>query len=266
MTRNMIFAFALICIGLGQSAYAQPESEKQQCSDSIVNLVGKRFGISDFSYPREGMYPSAQNGGVITAGACKVWPKNNAITIAAFAFDDEGSENGKSLIVTMVDSLKGKVVASYKAVGLDVAEGGLRIDTARYDLAPGVRAIGLDVTEKSSPNCGDGGAGAARTLYIQNGNQIRPILEGLYMSYWSFVQGGSNCASGDTESVTEDFSYSIGIDNTTTNGYANLLITATSSYSSGDKSMRKPFHYELHYNGKKYPIDGMEKEFWKWRM
>ncbi len=269
MVKNTTFAFVFICFSFVQSVHAHPDSDKQRCSEPIVNLVGRHFNISDFSYPRDGMYPSAENGGVITAGACKVWPKNNAITIAAFAYDDDSEINGKSLVVVMVDNRKNKIISAYKGAQIDfagfyVAQDGLQIDTARYDLAPGIRAIGLDVTETYNPNCGDGGAGPARTLFVQDGGMIRPVLENFYTSTWSLVQG-NKCGAGDEEIVSEYLSYSIEISKAATNGYANLIITATLSYDNGDKPKQKPFQYELHYDGNRYQNSGGGTEFANWQ-
>jgi hypothetical protein len=270
MARNIVSALALICVGLVQSVYAQPDSEIQRCNESIVSLVGKHFGISDFSFPRHGMYPSAENGGVITAGACKVWPKNTAVTIAAFAYEDEYEANGKSLAVALIDNNKGEIVATYKGAQMDsagfgVAQDGLRIDTARYDLAKGVRAFGLDITESYNANCGDGGVGPARTLFIQEGNTIRPILENFSTYGWSYVQGGNaRCGANDEEVINQYISYSLGISKTQTNGYANLIITASLSYDDGEKPKLGPFTYELRYDGNKYQNNGGGVEFSKW--
>jgi hypothetical protein len=258
--RNTASIAAVICFGLSQSAYAQSDSGQQRCSKSIVSLVGQHIGIGDFSFPRSGASPSVENGGVITAGACKVWPINRAVTIAAFAYDDESDVNGTSLVIALVDNIKGKVISTYKGgqmdfAGFGVAEDGLRLDTARYDLAPGVRSFGVDVTERYNPNCGDGGVGSMRTLFVQDGATIRPVLEQFITSSWRFVKGGNpRCLGAEAakETVTEDTSYSISISHAATKGYANLLITEASSYSNGDQSKQKSSQYELRYDGVKY--------------
>lgn len=260
MIRVSVFAIVIMCFGLSQSSYAQsdPSEKNQRCSQSILRLVGKHFDVSDF-----------ENGGVITAEACKVWPKNSAITITAFAYEDASGINGKSLVIAMIDNTKGKIIATYKGAQITsgdsgIAENGLQLDTARYDVAPGIRAFGLDITESYRANCGDGGYGPARTLFVQDGKEIRPILINFFVSTWRFIKGGNpGCVSPGAaeETVTEDISYSIGIGNATTHGYANLLITAVSSIST-----KKPFKYELHYDGEKYEISSpqLDLELSKW--
>lgn len=269
MIRNVAFTAALICSGIGLPAYGQADSEKNRCDKSIVNLVGKYLNVSDFSYPRDHMYPSAENGGVITAGVCKVLPKDHSKTIGIFAYDDEGVEYGKRLIVVLADIQRMEIVAIYRGAitedaAMTVGSNSFKIDTARYDIAPGIRAFGLDVTSSYSQGCGDGGLGPVRTLFIQEGKVIRPVLEYFYISSWRFIKGGPSCVGGEGEIVTEGISYSIGIGKTTTNGFSDLLITATSSLSK-----RSPFQYNLRYNGKKYPTSsglnggGVELDKWK---
>lgn len=261
--RHTIFNFVLVSFVLSQSIYAQADSDrkKQRCSDAIVKLVGKHLGISDFSY----------TSGVIVAGACKIWPKDNSKTIAIFAYD-AGVEYEKQLIVVLVDALKGSVVATYKGAiqedaTMTVGVDSFRIDTARYDLAPGVRAFGLDVTTSYSQGCVEGGLGPVRTLFIQDGKEIRPVIENFYISSWRYVQGGPSCAEGENV-VIEDITYSIGIGNVATNGYANLKITAISSYSDAAKTKRNSYEYEVHYDGNKYPtslFNGAGTELDNWR-
>lgn len=256
--RQTILNFVLFTFALCHSVYAQADSEqkKQDCSDTMVKLVGKHLGISDFLHTSD----------VIAAEACKVWPKDNSKTIAIFAYD-AGVEDEKQLIVVLVDTLKERIVATYEGTiqedaAMTVGPGSFRIDTARYDLAPGVRAFGLDVTTSYRQGCVDGGLGPARTLFVQDGKEIRPILENFYISSWSYVQGGPSCAEGKNV-VIEEITYSIGIGNKTTNGYANLKITA---YSAA-KTKRKSFQYELRYDGKQYPTSlfnggGTELDNW----
>lgn len=276
MLRNIAFIVSLIFFIHNQSSYAEtnPEKKSQHCSQSILHLVGEHFGLNDFSYPKEGMYASTENGGVITAGVCQEWPKDISKTISIFAYDDTDTQENdeKQLIVALVDNIQGTVIATYKGViqqdaAMTVGENSFWIDTARYDVAPGVRAFGLDVTTSYSQGCVDGGLGPVLTLFIQEGKEIKPILENFYRSTWSFVTGGPSCATQE-EIITENITYFIGISKTTTNGYADLLINAVSSLSNGVKSKRKPFQYKLRYDGEKYPTSlfngaGVELDRWQ---
>ena len=264
MLRHVYFLMALILFGLGQSAYAQ--SSPQPCGESIVNLVVKHLAATT---PKDIIQPEA-----IVASACKVWPKNNSITISAFAYRSGLYPEGpdlpklKGLILVLIDNQNSQIIAAYRdsieeGADMIVAENSLRIDTARYDLAPSVRAFGLDVVSGSNPYIHIY-SGPMRTLFIQDGKSIRPMTT-FDINPSSLIQGCDPASSyanpceeseeKEGETVIENISYGIGISKAVTNGYANLLITATISYSSGEKPREKPFQYELHYDGKKYLAD-----------
>jgi hypothetical protein len=283
MIRAKLCTVALIVLGFTPSAYAQAE---QNCSDAVVNTVGKHFDISNFSYLKDSTSPNIGNGGVIIAGACKVSPIDKSITIAAFAYDediedgkplDDDIEGEKPLVVALVDTQKGQVISAYtdsinEDATMRVADYSLSIDTARYVLAPGVRAFGINIVSGSHPHyCTNGDEGGNRALFVQDGKTLKPILERLTMSYWTYLKGGDSRCMSDTDPaialdpIIESFNLNIGIGKATTNGYANLLITVISSYDNGTESKRRPFHYELRYDGETYPTDEMLNALYAWQ-
>lgn len=253
----LIVAMACFCLCPSARGQTGPAAAKEICSQPTLDLLGKHFGVSDLSYPERATSADAQNRGVIVAGACKAWPNDKSQTIAIVAYD-AGVQYEKGLLVALVDTSRAEVLASYRAAmqedaSMTVGADSLRIDTARYDLAPGVRAFGFDATTSFSQGCVDGGLGPIRTLFVRDGKTIRPVLEWFYLSTWTFVEGGPSCASGDREIVTETISYAIGVGKATSKGFANLRITATSSFSNGARPTRKPIQYELQYDGANYP-------------
>jgi hypothetical protein len=252
-----VLATASFCLCQSICAQTGPAGAQQICSPSTLDLLGKHFGISDLSYPQSARTSDAENRGVIVAGACKAWPNDKSQTIAIVAYD-AGVEHEKALLVALVDTSRAVVLASYRGAmqedaAMTVGADSFWIDTARYDLAPGVRAFGFDATTSYSQGCVDGGLGPIRTLFVRDGKAIRPVLEGFYMSTWTFVEGGPSCASGDREIVTETIAYAIGVGKAARKGLSNLRITATSSFSNGAKPTRKPLQYDLQYDGEKYP-------------
>ena len=198
---------------------------------------------------------------VLVAAACKVNPVNHSQTFIAVAYD-AGEEYEKNLIIAMVDSTH-KVVADYQGhidedAVTQMDSGSLWIDTAAYVLAPGVRAFGLDVTSGYTPNCGDGGTGAERSLYVQSRKHIRPVLEGLTMSSWQFIKRRQDrCnsqAAPDSPSVIEHSILTLSVGEGSSHGYRDLRVDVTSRRDGG-KSPNKPArHYTMHYDGKKYPV------------
>jgi hypothetical protein len=165
-------------------AAADGSAGKQQCSASTVALVGSHFGVPELSFPREGMYPSAENGGTVISAACKAWPVGKSRTIAAIAHD-AGVQYEKRLLVALVEPTTGTVLAAYAGsiqedAAMTVATSTLRIDTARYDLAPGVRAFGIDASPGYLPGCVEGGLGPVRTLFIQEERRYDRFFQAYY--------------------------------------------------------------------------------------
>jgi hypothetical protein len=267
---TQLFLFADLCHANSEHEMYVGAQKEQICGAPTIEIVGRFLNINEFKVPPNGDYPNQV--AIITAAACKTNPANKKITIAAIAYESK-KEYIKALVIALVDNVRGKVISSYSGeIGEDAAmrieSGSLWIDTAPYNLRNDVRAFGLDVTSGYIPNCGDGGMGAVRTLYVQEGKKIRPVLEDLTMSYWSFIQvGQSRCTGADApeESIIENFDLSMSVRNTKTNGYKDLSVIAVSSRDDGKKTNRKPFHFNLLYDGKQYRTEEMQKAFWKWR-
>jgi hypothetical protein len=193
------------------------------------------------------------------------------MTIAAIAYESD-VDYIKKFVVALVDERRRKVLSSLQSeIGEDsamsVRSGSLWIDTAPYRLTDRVRAFGVDVTSGYVPNCGDGGSGADRTLYVQEGKVLRAILT-LTMSYWRFVKGGNpRCmpiAQELPETVIENVGLMIGLDRTQTNGYRDLVVTASSSRDDGKPTGKGVFRHKLQYDGRQYPTQQMLDQFYKW--
>ncbi|HSD37307.1 MAG TPA: hypothetical protein VLC92_07340 [Rhodocyclaceae bacterium] len=265
----LVFAFVSLLVTQAAHARPTPSDDALRCSQSALTLLGKLVRVGRFVYPGDAITSNGQNNVEVAAATCKAWASDKSKAIAVLAYD-AGIEYEKRLLVALVDTSKLEIVSSYQGVieedaSLTVGPDSFRIDTARYDLAPGVRAFGFDTATSFNQGCVDGGFGPARTLFVQDGKTLRPILEGFYISSWRFIKGGPSCAQGNREIVTEDVSFAIGITKSTTNGYANLRITSTSSYSNGERLKRKPLLYEPRYNGMNYPTDAFNRDIEKRR-
>ena len=279
--KKTIITVAGLCLGLSQAVHAQPNDGQNnlRCSNAITRAVGKRIGFDKFIY-------TTTNSGRIIADVCRVWPKNNSITLAAFVW--WSSVDTTQVIVAMIDNRSGEVMASetHSEVYPHIPQIGqaglynLSLDTARYDIAPGVRAFGLDVrsVQQAKSYCGDDAIEKVRTLFIQDGDKIRPILTKLTMSYRHYLQGDPRCVGEKTtapppKKIIEDIHLTIALGKAVTNGYANLLITAASATDDRTRPKRKPFQYALAYHsityqGREvgsYPTDEMGIAFDTWR-
>ncbi|MBK6598062.1 MAG: hypothetical protein IPG25_09320 [Proteobacteria bacterium] len=254
--RTILLSIALVSQAVNaatlQDSLSGNETE-QVCSTTTMSIVGRFLGVKAFNQE------VGESVSLIKAAACKKSPENQRITIAAFAYDI-GKEDAKAIVVTLVDESARKVVASFRSeVGEDAAmrvdTNSLRIDTAAYNLAPGVRAFGMDLTSGYNPNCGGGGTGAERTLYVQEGKQLRPIF-GLTMSSWNYTKGDSPRCTSDAESaeyaVIEYTDFSIGVAGTHTNGYRDLTISAITYNDSEEKPKTGSVLYRVRYDGREY--------------
>ena len=239
---------------------------EQICSDKTLRAVGRFLGIEEFDVPRPPDFV-----GNVTAAACKSNPGKPGTVIAAVAYK-AGQDDTKALVIALLRESDEKVMAHHRRdIGEDAAmrvdSGSLWIDTAAYTLSAGVRAFGLDITSGYIPHCGDGGSGAERTLYVQEGNELRPIF-GLTMSYWRFLRGGNpRCGASDPEletTVIATTSLTISLSGTSTKGYRDLVVTARASVDGKVPIRKKPFRYVVRYDGREYRSAGLVNSFDKW--
>ena len=259
---KMRFVYSMLLISLfmvfnSSRVYAFDET-KQPCASSIIELVGKHIAVNNFKSR------DADNGGVVIAMDCKTLPTDSSKQIAIFAYD-AAIEYEKNFVVAIIDKSKLKVDSIYKDkiqedASLTLGGSSLQIDTARYQIAKGIRAFGVDIDTVFRQGCVEGGFGSERRLYAPNHNEIKPILEGFYISSWSYTKGGVACNGGMGDQSTEYFSYSIAVGNKSSKGMKNLQIIGKSS----DRK-RRPFTYMLRYDGDKYPTDGLQESLSKWR-
>lgn len=234
----------------------------QKCSATQLQQLGAQLGLARFTQSEPG---------VVVSAACKVWPKDTSKAIVAVAYATK-EEDKKGFVVAVTDVATGKLVNLHREMvqedaAMEFRESSLRIDTARYDLAPGVRAFAVDM-ENGGPgsSCPDGGQGPMRSLYVQQGEKLQKVLDGLDMAPWHFVSGGPSMCVGDKEvTVVEEFPASIDMASNATNGFADLNVTRQSKLDNGAKSKRKAFQYTLKFNGKQYQTEAMDKAYWTWR-
>jgi hypothetical protein len=201
----------------------------------------------------------------MVAGKCKVWSYDKSKTIAAFSYGHDISDTAQvNLVVALIDTHKNVIdaISNFEGFlqGVDAVyhtASSLSIDTARYDLAPGIRAFGINnYSENPYSQLHDGGSGANRTLFVEDGKQIKSIFN-ITLSNWHYVQVGYYCNSEEatTEKIEIDNSdFTIGMSKTITNGYANLIITevATTTDCDGKILKKKSSQNEVTYDGKAY--------------
>jgi hypothetical protein len=133
----------------------------------------------------------------------------------------------------------------------------LRLDTARYDLAKGVRAIGVVMHSAArGPSCPDFYSNQALTLLVREGRGLRPVLQrDLYA--WQRVKG-EPCSVGKGDVITEVANLSLSMAPQVHAGYADIVLTAnvsTAESLAGSDTMTertRRARQVLRYNGQRY--------------
>ena len=121
---------------------------------------------------------------------CKVWPavQNQAIAVKSTYLADAGGDDDAGVFdldLSIVNASTYNPIATYRKPGAYNSDAvrfdDLRIDTARYRLAPEVRAFGLRSKFAHSSHA----IPYEKTdlaLYVREGNELRPVLEGLVVA------------------------------------------------------------------------------------
>lgn len=204
--------------------------------------------------------------GIRGYSACKDWPAFDGQTItasSAFTVDPKYPDSYVGMFdlnLAVVDSASAKVLASFRqaeafssdAIRLDE----VAIDTARYTLAPQVRAFGVRASYRGSSRLNPGD-GVTLSLFVREGKRLRPVMEKLE----TYVYGGEwdgSCA-GDRYEITR----TVSIGKNSSHGYADLIIRTVTMSTHGEgegdecqiaSTTAKPELTTLRYDGKRYVL------------
>ncbi len=209
------------------------------------------------------------------AQTCKPWPYDPSIRLAAIAFASdatiEAGERNLELRVAMLDARTAQVVALYtqdmgEDAGFELAADSLRLDTARYDLAQGVRAVGVVVHSVArGPSCPDFDSNDALTLLVREGRRLRPVLQ-QDLTVWRRVEG-EPCNWGATGVVTERGTLTLSMDAPVHAGYADIaltanLVTSTTVKDAEDIERTHRQRQVLRYDGTQYVPVSRSDDSW----
>jgi hypothetical protein len=215
------------------------------CSEQAQELAGSFLQANAKRRGSEDDRPAVSS-------ACKPWPGKEPYTLAVFVYEGI-AQDSRRILVTLLDQARSVVVASYWATvpsdAIETYSEGIRIDTGRYQVQPGLRAFGVDFNT-SEPRYQYGGYGPMRTLFVREGKTIRPILSGMAIASWRLLNDPweKGAEEDGAEPEIERFSSTIAIAATRSKGYADLLVTRKS-----DQPGAKPTTQLLHYDGRQYP-------------
>lgn len=210
---------------------------------------------------------AAEQGGNIVSEACKPWPDNPRMTVAAIAFD-EGVQYEKQLVVALLETRSGRVASHYRNAIVEdatteVGAGSLTLDTARYRLSPSLRAFGYRFRSTArGASCGEANWNDELTLLVPEGSRLRPVFS-LALFQQRSLKG---CLSVQSQgAVWQDAVLTLEMEKPSSNGFHDIRVTASvTTTTNGDAAAPSPAsaeHHVFRYDGKVYQ-PGPEKPWW----
>ncbi|WP_394005021.1 hypothetical protein ACF3M1_07900 [Luteimonas sp. WGS1318] len=212
----------------------------------------------------------------IVSQACRIWPFDPTLELAAVAYpssaDDRMGERALRLVVAVLDAKDARVLSTHQIdLGEDaafaLAEDGILLDTARYDLARGIRAFGVVLRSSApGPSCPDGRANDEMTLYVRDSERLRPVFTS-HLDFWARVEGEPCSWARGQRLVTEEARFTIEVQPTVHHGFADLRVqanvtrTETVTGSDREQSSQRRDSRVLRYDGLRYDARPLQNGF-----
>ena len=199
--------------------------------------------------------------GEVADASCKPWPGSKFIA-AVMAFERGESPNARWTGVLALLDAKTLGVKHSRRFEIEedavtrVGRGSLRLDTANYALAPGVRALGLRYDNFGpGPSAADGSHSDELTLFVPEGRGLRPVL-GMSMALARALTG---CLRSCPHAIVETASFTLAIGPRGPSGWNDLHVTATVERDGpeDDKTIDRTRHRHLQvyrYGGGQYKL------------
>lgn len=140
------------------------------------------------------------------------------------------------------------------------SRGSLVIDTARYDLKKGVRAIGIRMDIENSGCAWDSTSSNALWLFVERGAMLQPVLSAfdMYRSERQFFEGCVCCSDKQNRGAVHDAFLTLSIASTSNNGYRDLALRATlstSAYNLPEINDKFAPAGLMKFDGQRYQVD-----------
>ena len=195
---------------------------------------------------------------------CNVWPAfpSQAISVKSTYLADAGGDDAGAfdLDLAILNASDARPIATYRKPGAYNSDAvrleDVRIDTARYRLTPDVRAFGLRSKFSHSSHA----IPYEKTdlaLYVREGNELRPVLEGLV------VAKSNGEFMNDCEGYTKTIRRTVEIGPSSHHGLADLIVTTNGNKmkntQSGKECLSKTTRLKqkqitLTYDGQQYIV------------
>lgn len=253
--KSFVLTAALAALPLFSAAHA---AEPTNCDATALAIAARFAGFSDFS---------VDNRERVVAATCKAAPGQPGVELAAFAYSTQPVgkpmpvDDAKELAVLLIDRAHNRVLASFEQrIDEDaltrIDESSLSLDSARYLLAPGVRAFGLRFhSAAGGVSCADHTFDQLLTLFVPSGAVLQPVAR-LNLSVERALSGCVGAALPGY--VVEPAVLTIAIAPTRSHGYADLIVRAKIvPFGSGAANSVPPPRTEartLRYDGHRYVV------------
>ncbi len=160
--------------------------------------------------------------------ACKAWPANPQLTLAAMTLPHDDESGAVDLEVLVADSASGTIVAHRyqpNAITDDAIRfSDIALDTARYQLTPAIRAFGVRVSHEGASRPNPYGE-TSLSLYVLEGDTLRPVLDSIAVDH-ATGEWNMRC-EGSYDSTTR----TIAMGPAGRDGYASLKIAEKTVHS-----------------------------------
>ncbi len=255
-----IFPALAFCL-LPLAAHAD-QRPPQPCDNTLLASLAVQLGQSGWTTP------SDRTNGPLVAAACKPWPDDPNLSVVTLAYrdaEDSSPVGERSLhwLLAKVETKGGQLRERYddylgEDAALEIDADSLWLDTARYHLAPGVRAFGVVVRSVArGASCPDAGFNDQLTLVAPDGSQLRPVFS-TYLYSWTTIKGTSCVTDSGFESEQADLT--LGIGSTSSQGFADLIVTAKVR-TGWQQPVLRTVSTTVRYDGQHYPFE-QYNTFW----
>ena len=242
LKKILLLSILLVSSSLAWSRDAEPECDRELLSEVFGDQQKITF---------EGLNRKNEHEWTELALVCKHRPgHSNQVIVATFFVPytprAEFEERDVGFAVAVVDQAQRRLVSLHtsklQADGGTNAFGpeSLAIDTARYDLKNGVRAIGVRMSIVQ-PGCAwDSASSDALWLFVERGPVLQPVLSGfdMYRTQRQFFKGCVCCSQEESRGAVHDAALTLAIASASSNGYRDLALRATISSSEYNLPVR----------------------------
>ncbi len=195
---------------------------------------------------------------------CRINPADPSQVLAALPIEtnvDEDRQGDYGLEVVVADAVSGKIIAHHYQEAAIVSDAvqfsSLALDTARYQLAPGLRAFGVRIGHTGASRVNPFGSEILK-LYVYDGAQLRQVMNQLVVNQ-SGGEWDGVCAGEFNETKR-----TVAIGKPGKDGFASLRVSEKSTGSravvKGDddceetESASTTATYRLEYDGSRYGV------------